>query len=392
MDLNFDLDLVQSQKILLTPRLKQALDMLRMSSQELYEYIEEQLEENPILEVIEDGDCTDDKYFINLNDDLDWKKGMEEREEFEEQYGGTVYDINKFAVYMPRTNLSLKEHLLLQLHTSGLDDHQVYIGEYIIDNIDENGYLTVELAEIAKFFNVGVNKVSKVLAHMQTFDPPGICARNLKECLLIQLRQKNIMEKNIRNIIENYLDHLAEGKVDLVSDKTGLDKKVIQEIFDYIKTLEPKPGREFYDNYDVKYIIPDVIVKNTKNNLEIQINDDSIPLIIVNENYKRILSCDVSSEVKKFIQNKIDNARWLIKCLEQRKEIIRKVAECIIKKQADFFEKGVKHIKPATIKDVAEDVKMHESMVVSTINGKYIQCMWGIFEMKYFFEKHSNLC
>lgn len=321
---------------------------------------------------------------------MDWRKGLEDNSEFKEQSDDEVDDINEFTVYLPRTKLSLREHLLLQLHTSELDENQVYIGEYLIDNIDENGYLTIDLSEAARYFNVSISKVNKVLEHMQTFDPPGICARNLKECLLIQLKQINNTDKNIVNIVNNHLDALAAGKFDEVVEKTGLNKKVVGDIFNYIKTLEPKPGREFYDSYDIKYIIPDIIVNKLENKFEVQVNDDSIPFVGINEYYLKILEADVSSEVKKFIKSRIDNAKWLIKCLEQRKDIVKKIAECIVRKQFKFFEKGEKFISPVTIKEIAEEIEMHESMVGSAINGKYVQCVWGVFEMKFFLDKSRN--
>jgi len=384
LDFSFDLSLVESQKILLTPRVKQELDILKKSSRELYKYIEEQLESNPMLEIAEDVKYTGDDFYISFDDEGQLNEIFNDDLE---PVGQGAYRKNYtfgYKALMPRMKLSLKDHLLLQLHTYGLDDNQVSIGEYIINNVDENGYLTIKLTKVAKFFNVTINNVKKVLKLLQTFDPPGVCARDLKECLLIQLQQRNIKDKNMEYIIENHINDLAEGNMDKVVESTGLERNTVEKVFDYIKTLEPKPGREFFGNCDVDYIIPDVIVKKTKNGLDIHINEDSIPVLNTNEYYYKILSADIGNDVKKFIKSKIDSAKWLIKCLEQRKEIIKKVAEAIIKKQPDFFLKGNKSIKPLSISEIADDVEIHESIIASVINEKYIQCMWGVYEMAYF--------
>jgi len=384
LDFSFDLSLVESQKILLTPRVKQELDILKKSSRELYKYIKEQLERNPVLEIADDLKYTNVDFYISFDDEALLNEVFSNDMESDEQgvYRNDYAYIHKSL--MPRMKLSLKDHLLLQLHTYGLDDNQVSIGEYIINNVDENGYLTIKLTEVAKFFNITINNVKKVLKLLQTFDPPGVCARDLKECLLIQLQQKNNKDKNIVYIIENHINDLADGNIDRVVENTGLERRRVEEIFNYIKTLEPKPGREFFGNYNVDYIIPDVIVKKTKNGLDVHINEDSIPVLNTNEYYYKILSADIGNDVKKFIKSRIDSAKWLIKCLDQRKEIIKKVAEAIIKKQSDFFVKGNKSIKPLSISEIADDIEMHESIVASVINGKYIQCMWGVYEMSHF--------
>lgn len=384
MDFSFDLSLVDSQKILLTPQVKQELDVLRKSSQELYKYVEEQMENNPVLELAEDERYIDDNFYIDMDDETELGEATSANTIIEEQ---SLYNNEYMYIHprlMPKSMLSLKEHLILQLHISNLEENQISIGEYLINNIDENGYLTVGLPEVAKYFNVSISKVNKVLKHVQNFDPPGVCARDLKECLLIQLKQKNIKDKNIINIIENHMNDLAAGDIDKVAEKTGLKRTTVEEIFDYIKTLEPKPGREFFETCNADYIIPDVIVKKSKTKLEVHINEDSIPLLNINEYYGRILASDVSNDVKNFIKTRLDSAKWLIKCIDQRKEVIKKVADSIVSKQSEFFHRGREFLKPLSAKEIAEDVDMHESIVSSIVNGKYIQCVWGIFEMRYF--------
>jgi len=385
LDFNFDLNLVQSQKILLTPQLKQALEILRMTSQELFEYVEEELEKNPVLEVLDSENPPDADGFSDTQEEEEWDEFVGQKNTNSFKDDGDYFSTIDSAADKSTVKLSLKEHLVFQLHTSELTKDQALIGEYLIDNIDDNGYLTIGLNEAAAFFNIPVSKVGRVLEHLQSFDPAGICARSLKECLLIQLRQMDITDKAVVDIIENHLDDLAANKLSYVAKCTGLDMQRVVEAFEFIKTLEPKPGRAFSNNEDIKYIIPDIIVRKIRDRYEVIVNEDSVPLIGINEYYKKIVSGDLNGETRKFMQNRLDSAVWLIKCVEQRKLTLRKVAESIVSRQEDFFEKGKKHIRPLTMKEVARDIDMHESTVSRTVNGKYIQCTWGVFEMRYFF-------
>lgn len=381
MDFNFDMDLVQSQKLILTPQLKQALEILKMNSQELADYVDEQIEENPVIELEEEELTPEEENIVSI-EQVDWEslKHSDKKNEYE-----VLEDIDEFSYDTTVNRVSLKDHLLFQLHTSDLGRDDFEIGEFLIENTDENGYLLIDTNDAAAYFNISSNRVKSILAIIQTFDPPGVCARSLKECLLIQLSNMDNLDSNIIKIVEHHLDDLASNKVKLVAKSTGLDPHKVEEIFDFVKTLEPKPGRGFSSEDDVKFIIPDITVREIKGKFDVLINEDSIPLININQYYKKIILQDISIETKKYIQNKIDSARWIIKCIEQRKNTIRRIAECIVDKQQDFFSKGKSHIRPLTMKAVALDADMHESTVSRAVAGKYIQCRWGIFEMRYFF-------
>ncbi|MCX7708563.1 MAG: RNA polymerase factor sigma-54 [Clostridia bacterium] len=385
MDFNFDLNLVQTQKLLLTPQLKQALEILKMTSQELFEFVEEELEKNPVLEVLENAEDSENGFTADALDEQEWEDYDDYKGTSEQQDAGIYTEYNGVNMERRSIKLTLKEHLMFQLHTSEIEKEQLLIGEYLIDNIDENGYLEMELSEAAACFNVSVSKVGRVLGLIQTFDPPGIGARNLKECLLIQLRQINCRDDAVIEIVENHLDELASNKIHQVSKITKLDVQRVKEAFDYIKTLEPKPGRSFGNNEEIKYIIPDVIVKKVNGSFEVIVNDDAIPLIGINSYYRRVMDQNLNAEARKFLQSKFDCAQWLIKCIEQRRNTLRKVAESILKRQIEFFERGRQHIRPLTMKEIAGEIGMHESTISRTVNSKYLQCTWGIFEMRYFF-------
>ncbi len=378
MDFDFDLRLVQSNKIILTPQLRQAFEILKMNSRELAEYIQDELETNPALEV-------------NPSD-------IKSREEvllpmyYEEGSSSTISDedvneaIEKFSVDRSTSVISLKEHLLLQLHTSDVVCRDMEIGEYLIDNVDRNGYLSVNISEVASFFNIPAKRVERVLEHIQTFDPPGVCARNVKECLIIQLMQTGNKDGDVMEVIENYLEDLADNKIVQIAKSVGISVERVNRIHDIIRSLEPRPGREFYEYEDTKFIVPDVIVKEVGGKFRAIINDEALPIINISSYYKGILQDDISIEAKKFIQSKIESVKWLIKCIEQRKITLFKVTDCIVKYQNEFFKMGKEHMRSLTMKNVAKDINMHESTVSRTVSGKFLQCSWGVFDMKLFFQ------
>ncbi|NLD47052.1 MAG: RNA polymerase factor sigma-54 [Clostridiaceae bacterium] len=384
MDFYFDLSLIQSQKIILTPQLRQALEILKMNSQELTSYIQNEMETNPAMEI-------SSGYSVLQEDILPINMEDEDKEAYynnEGDYPQNVHDQDFYkGIRVDRSTgmLSLKEHLLVQLHTSDIEQGEIEVGEYLIDNVDRSGYLSIDISEAADYFNIPVKKVENTLKLLQTFDPPGVCARDLKESLIIQMKQGGICSLDVLKVVKNHLDDLAANKLTLVARKTGLSIDRINEILELIKTFEPRPGREFYNCEDTRYIVPDVIINNINGKYEVIINEDSIPIINVNSYYRNILKEDINVEAKKFIQSRIDSLNWLVKCIQQRKDTLIKVAECILNKQKEFFDKGRMYIKPLTMKELARELKIHESTVSRTVSSKYLQCSWGIFELRYFF-------
>lgn len=365
MDFYFDLNLIQSQKIILTPQLKQALEILKMNSQELTEYVQNEAETNPALDIFPDFSNSQEQ-ILPLT--LETKEYFEKNDEIIDFINNNVVD--KLAL-----NMSLKDYLLIQLNTVKLSESEMKIAEYLIDNIDDNGYLTITLSEVMSFLNYTINKIEKVLKVLQAFKPSGVCARSLKECLMIQLEHMGIKDEKIENIIRNHLNHLADNKISLIAKVNGLTKEQVIEIYKLIKTLEPKPGREFYGGGEIKYTIPDVIVQKNNEYFEVYVNEDALPNISINSYYKSLLHEDINIEAKKFIQSKIDKVNWLIKCFEQRKYALLKISSCVVDKQKEFFKNGKKNIKPLTIKEVAREVSVHETTVARAISGKYIQCL-----------------
>ncbi len=378
MKMGFNLELSQRQELVMTTELRQAIEILQYNSVELNQFIEEQLLENPTLEKdtidekIEkiDWDAVSDDSYHNRYDDVSYSTDYED------------YNYEEFV----SKNMDLKEFLETQLVFSNLDEKYYDIARYLINSVGVNGYLEYDNEKIHKEFNISDEMINEVILYLQEFEPVGVCARDIKECLLIQLYRKD--EDNIiaKKIVNNYLEDLSENNLKKIAEEINQPVHKIQEIVDYIKTLEPKPGRIF-NSVNTKYIEPDVIVEKVEEEYRITISNYTAPRLFLSSFYKKIVKDSKTKEnEKEYIKKKMQKALFLIKSIEQRRETIYRVVEEIVKKQYDFFEKGALFLKTLNMKDVADAIEVHESTVSRTANGKYLQCSYGLFELKYFFQ------
>lgn len=389
MRMGFNLQLEQSQKLIMTPQLQQAIQILQFTSLELEKYINEQLERNPVLEETvekEREEILDTKSEQDKIKEINWKEYIEDFNNYEYTKGSYYNDENEFNYEnIVSRETTLQEHLSFQYHLTLLDKKYLKIGEYIINSIDDRGYFTGTVKEVADYFKEEESTIENILQIIQTFDPPGVGARTLEECLLIQLRSLEIKDEKIYTLVENHLLDIASNKYPYIAKQLGITVGEVQEYCDFIKTLEPKPGRRFASNQN-RYITPDIVVKKIGNEYVILNNDYSSPRLIIRDDYKKMItSGDENSDVNKFLNDQFNSAAWLIKSIEQRKQTIYKVCEVIIKKQIGFFEKGKKHLKPMTLKEIADEIEVHESTVSRATNGKYVETPLGTFELKYFF-------
>lgn len=378
MRLSYGLTIEQTQKLTMTPELIQAIRILQFNNQELDTFVQEEILENPVLEF-------DKKHMESL---AALQEGLSEDYEdpgfkhWEYSKDKEEYSFEQFT----SKEETLEDYLLLQLTFSKLKGDDMKVGRFLVEAIDENGYLTVTSQQVAKAFDISEEHVLKVLDVIQTFEPVGVGARNLKECLIIQLASKGLLDEAVEYIIQNHLEDLGDNKLNKVSKATGIPVNQVQLVCDLIRTLEPKPGRSFSTGESVKYIVPDVTVEKVNGEYVVISNESSVPHIKVSSYYSSLVSSyNNDEELTKYLNDKLNSAFWLIKSIEQRKRTIYNVASAVVEHQKEFFDKGPKYLKTLTLKQVAESIGMHESTISRSVNGKYMQTPRGVFEIKYFF-------
>ncbi|MEN6349171.1 MAG: RNA polymerase factor sigma-54 [Syntrophomonas sp.] len=386
MKLVQDVSLQQQQKLLMTPELRQAIAILQMSTLELSEYIQKELAENPFLEEKEPEEPVDyekenEKDNSKLEDWLEYYNdrdiGLTQREKDEDK------SFENFLTRRP----SLYEHLEFQLHLTSKNEEDMIIGSYLIGSIDNNGYLCIDLKEVAAKLRVSLKRVEETLDIIQSFHPHGVGARDLPECLLLQLRHYGKESFLARKIIEQHLNDLAKGKLNKIAQILSVSVNQVQEVCDLIKSLDPRPGLQYSNANEIKYIIPDVFVEKVEGEYIVIVNDSHFPRLIINRAYESILRSPESfpQDTKKYLEEKMGSAIWLIRSIEQRRMTLYKVARCIVDIQIDFLNRGVEYLKPLNLRRVAGFVEVHESTVSRATTNKYIQTPQGLFEMKYFF-------
>ncbi|TAL09891.1 MAG: RNA polymerase sigma-54 factor [Nitrospirae bacterium] len=410
------LDLRLSQRLIMTPQLQQAIKLLQLSRLELQEALTQQMEENPMLEEagteLEDPDAEAgvtevasettkseergeepvsaeaggeeaarndlagswDEYF---DDDRKWgdieapRNGRDELPSFEQTTAKTT---------------SLEDHLLWQLALSPLDKIEQEIGKSIIGNLDEGGYLRMPLEELAAESGMSFTQATRVLQAIQAFDPVGVAARDLRECLLAQIEQLSLGETLAEAIIRNHLPDLERKRYPAIAKALGVSVDAVVHATKVIEGLEPKPGRPFF-TAENHAIIPDVYVVKSDGQWVVMLNDDGMPKFRISSSYRHFLAGkrDPSDATRAFLDEKFRSAQWLIRSIEQRNKTIVRVVESIVKVQEPFFEHGIQYLRPMVLRDVAEDVSMHESTISRVTSNKYLNCSQGIFELKFFF-------
>lgn len=370
MDLNNRLDLIQSQKLIMTTQLKQSLDILNMSNIELEDEIKKEFEENAVLD-IEDKENTYWEHF-NKNDKRNNIKS---------------YDLdNDFTLEnLAKDEFNLSDYIKHQLGFLRLNKKEKEVCEYIVDCLNKDGYLETEVNFIINELKIDNAYFERCLKNIQQLEPSGIGARNLSECLLIQMENKKINDSILKSIITEDLNLIGENKIKSISKKYNLNIEDCVKYIEIIKKFDPKPGR-LCNNEKTVYIQPDVIVRKIDGKFIVYMNDNINFHLCINNYYKNILNNPASDEnTKEFIKNKLNYALGLLKNIETRKSTILKIAEVIVSEQNEFFNKGPKYIKPMRLKDIALNLGYHESTISRGINNKYILTPFGLFDFKYFF-------
>ena len=381
-----DIRLTVTQTQVLSQKMIQSMEILQMSCQELNEYIKEVALENPVVDIEEGYEVTDKA--SDLVKKLEWLDSIDERHRiyYRQEYGEDSED-KRLMDYSENIGEELSEYLLHQLLTVELTDLEYDVIQYMVYSLDSKGYIEEELSDIARRFDTTIAFVEKQLKLLQSLDPAGVCARNLGECLLLQLNREHEKDSIACTIVSEYLEFLGKNQLHVIAKKMKLPLEDIIKACEHIKELNPKPGSGFDTRGYLKYITPDVTVVRLSNYYEILLNEYTYPKIGINHFYKQVLEKETSKETQSYIVDKIRQAEWIQNCIGQRNSTLMRVSKTIVDYQNAFFEFGTGHLKPLRLQDVARMLEIHESTVSRAIRDKYLQCSWGIFPMKYFFSK-----
>ncbi len=415
----------------LAPQMLQSLALLQVPTLELNAMVEQELAQNPLLEEVPSTELTQDERERGDRDttveqldpteppaDVNFdpateKPSSEPVDDFQAEFERLTQLDQEWRDHFAQSNLpvrasledeekrqfmldsltveqSLQEALLEQVRTSNLDDDQQKIAELLIGNIDEYGYLQGSVEELAVANQLSPDMTAAVLKEIQLMQPPGVGARDLRECLLLQLERAGRKSSLEYTLVADHMEALGKRRFPEIARKLGMDVEDVQEAAERVGNLEPRPGRAFLPDNRV-YVVPEVFVARQGDEYVVSINNEQIPHLRISNLYKDIMSqADSAPEVREYIREKITAGKFLIKSIHQRQQTILGIAREIVKRQREFLDKGVAHLKPLTMNQVAEVVGVHETTVSRAVAGKYIQTPQGVFEMKYFFTTGIN--
>ena len=383
----------------MTPQLQQAIKLLQLSRLELSQTVSQELLENPLLEEsvtdleepgdekkTQDDEEPPDSKEAELSSQWEEYIGDIQRENRETEYPSAAGDEPPSYEQTLTRPQSLSEHLLWQLRLSVATPQEVEIAKLIIGNIDDEGYLRVSVEELAASGEAKIEDVQRALKLVQGFDPMGVGARDLRECLLIQLDQLGLKGSTAEVIVSNHLQDIETRRFQDIAKALGISLDEVLAVVKIIQGLEPKPGRPFFSDV-AQIIMPDIFVVKTDDNYTVALNDDGLPKLRISAYYQKLLSekSQTSDTIRTYLADRFRSAVWLVRSIEQRNRTICKVAESIVKFQREFFEKGVDYLKPLVLHQVADDISMHESTISRVTTNKYMHTPQGIFELKYFF-------
>ena len=404
------LQLRLSQQLAMTPQLQQAIRLLQLSTLELQQELQQALESNPLLEQIDtheeiDTRETQDSETLDTADALEQKEMPEELPldaSWDTIYtagtpSGTSGDYidDELPVYQGETTQTLQDYLMWQVELTPFSDTDRAIATSIVDAVDDTGYLTVPLEDILESMGdeeIDIDEVEAVLKRIQRFDPVGVAAKDLRDCLLIQLSQFDKTTpwlEEARLIISDHLDLLANHDFRTLMRVTRLKEDVLKEAVNLIQSLDPRPGQSIQTG-EPEYVIPDVLVRKHNGHWTVELNSDSIPRLQINQHYASMCNNARNDGDSQLIRSNLQDAKWLIKSLESRNDTLLRVSRCIVEQQQAFFEQGEEYMKPMVLADIAQAVEMHESTISRVTTQKYLHSPRGIFELKYFFSSHVN--
>jgi RNA polymerase sigma-54 factor len=407
MEIKHGLHLSQRPALIMTQRLQQALKLLQVPTLELQQILKQEIVQNPLLEEVDDivdsedqaKDASEENPLereeheatpeeeaakAEEKEEIDWTDFMQD--DFERASIPQSEENTEFFEKVPVRRESLAEALTNELHLMSLCEEDLALGEVLIGSLDDRGYLATPLEDLVTLTGAPLAEIERVLAIVQTLDPPGVGARDLRECLLIQLRAKGQEGSLAWRIVDEQFEHLKNNKRADIARALRVTPEQVQEAIDSLSTLSPKPGLEVSDE-EVKYVVPDLLVERVDGEYVVLLNDKNVPRLRINQAYEAVLRGQrkVDSKEREYIKGKLNSARWLIQTIEQRRRTMIKVMTCIISEQREFFDKGIQFLRPLTLQQVARQIGMHESTVSRVTTNKYVQTPRGVFELKFFF-------
>ena len=387
MNINFGLNLVQEQKLIMTQEMQMSVKLLQMSAYELGQFVNKEMQENPVLEEkdlpnhkINNNDINDYKEVKEYKEEKDYKEVIKylEKDDYKiKNYSANADNDEISPFYYIAQEKSLKDYLVEQIGELTEKPEILDICKYMVENLDSKGYLSVNLSDICKELSISDEKALAALTILQTLEPQGIGARNLKECLKIQICNMGNVDENIYKIIEDYLELLAENKYNVIAKDLKITISHVQKYVDIIKTLEPKPSRGFYTGETVKFIVADAYINKINDEYFISMNDDVLPKLNINPIYKEIISEGNDLQAVEYVKEKLNSAMFLIRSIEQRKNTVYRVLEEILVVQREYFDNGSEYLKPMTLKKIANNLEMHESTISRAIREKYVSVNSG---------------
>ena len=381
-----DLKLQVKQTQTLSQRMIQSAEILQMTSQELNTYINELALENPVIDIVEPPTAEEQRESIEQQE---WLNSFNEENYYlyQRQNNDDDYDFKSSWNINTDDGETLQDYLWSQLITENFTDQETEIIKFMLECLDNKGYLEESTETIASYFGTDTEIVEDLLSDLQALDPSGVCARTLEECLKLQLERRDILTPVLESIIDNCLEMVAKNQIPAIARKLRLSPTETAGYCQIIKSLNPKPGVSFSSRDQLRYIIPDVTIVKFKDHFDILLNESMYPTIELNSYYRQMNQNPESSELKEYLGNKIRQAEWVKQCVTQRGKTLMQVSRAILEHQEEFFTFGPAHLSPLRLADIAQELDIHESTVSRAVSKKYLQCSWGVYPMNFFFSR-----
>lgn len=382
MELNMSMKQTQT----LSPQMMQSMEILQMGSQELLEYIEEQVQENPVLEMEESYSSQDETAVLQRK--LEWLESTDAQNRVYHQQDSEDDEHDPISNYgNAEGEEDLYRYVLSQLEVMDLESTLMGRCRFLVESLNQNGWLDEPLEDLAGQLGESLEHMDEALHVVQGLEPAGVGARDLSECLALQLVRRKGDTALAQKIVRDYLDPLSKNRYGLIAKSLGVSQEMVYAACEVIRSLNPRPGSGFAARENLIYINPDLFVVNFPDHFEILTNDYFFPTLNVSSYYCRMLKDSDDKEVKDYLVGKVRQAKWVVRSIEQRRSTLMQCAECLLEVQEDFFRHGPGHLRPMSLMDIAEKVGVHESTVSRTVKDKYLQCSSGVYPLSYFFSR-----